>query len=387
MGDYEWGRDNGLWGEDGIPYDLADELESDEFEIHQFEDDPLVNIDNSIVYLKDSFPGMRESGNVKNTEKYTIAEYEYKDFRLESIALNIQNHVKGHFVLYDYKGGIQSDSANAIQVIKGLYGSSVEIEHDQLMIVDSLLSIKPSANVINKNISSVVFWHMQLHPFDLEWNKEKELLENHSLIGIGKDKSDPAYNNLSRMKIGDIVVIRRGRTPIALVEVIGELNELNTDIYENLRLDWFQYRRKVNVLQYANKDMQNFPSTRGTLVLAKNTNSPTYKYISNWFNRVPSNLKNPVNIPNEINISSASPSFGVESISKTLASIITRTPDKNGMMVGIFGKWGRGKTYLFNKIWDEIRSEEHKYYRVNFSAWKYQETKESWAYFDGTIPT
>jgi hypothetical protein len=396
MGDHEWGRDNGLWGEDGIPYDLADESESDDFEMNQFEDNSLVNIDNGIVYSKGDFPGMRDSGNVKNTEKYTIAEYEYKDFRLESIALKIQNHVKEHFVLYDYKGSIQSDSANAIQVINGLYGSTVEIEHDQLMVIDTLLSIKSSNDEVNElfsvgssnssfgslneNISSVNFWHMQLHPSDLGWEKEKKLLEKHSLIGIGKDKSDPAYRNLNRMKIGDIVAVRHGGTSIALVEVIGELNELNVNKDESLHLDWFKYRRKVKVLQFASKDMQSFPSTRGTLVLAKDTNSPTYKYISSWFNSLPSNLKNPVNIPSEINISSASPSFGVESISKTLASIITRTPDKNGMMVGIFGKWGRGKTYLFNKIWDAIRTEDHKYYRVNFSAWKYQETKESWAY-------
>lgn len=396
MGDYEWGRENGLWGEDGIPYELGDKSESDDFEIEQFENDSLVNVDNSIMYSKSSFPGMRDSGNVKNTAKYTIAEYEYKDFRLESVALKIQNHIKEHFVLYDYKGGIQSDSAKAIQAIKSLYGSAVEIEHDQLMVIDSLLSIKSSDHEVNElfsmdssnssfsssteNISSTKFWHMQLHPFDLGWEKEKELLESYSLIGIGKEKSDPAYKNLSRMKIGDIVAIRRGGVPIALVEVTGELNELTVNKDESLHLDWFKYRRNVNVLQYASDDMQSFPSTRGTLSLAKNTDSITYKYIFNWFNRVPRNLKNPVNIPNEINISSASPSFGVESISKTLASIITRTPDKNGMMVGIFGKWGRGKTYLFNKIWDAISSEDHKYYRVNFSAWKYQETKESWAY-------
>ncbi|PME57466.1 hypothetical protein BCV33_12005 [Vibrio lentus] len=393
MGDYEWGRDNGLWGEDGIPYDLADKLEYDDLEINDFEEGSLESKGNGIIYSKDNFPGMRDSGSVKNTERYTIAEYEDKGFRLESIALNIQNHIKEHFVLYDLKGGIYSDNANAIRVIKGLYGSSVEIEYDQLMVIDTLLSIKlshdnvnerssmeSSPSSLNDNVSSGNFWHMQLHPLDLEWKKEKELLETHSIIGIGKDKSDPAFKNLKQMKIGDIVVIRRGATPIALVKVKGEIYEIDANKDENIHLDWFKYRREVNVLQYASIDMKNFPSTRGTLVFAKNKNSPSYNYISSWLNRVPSKSRNPVNIPIEISISSASPSFGVESISKALASIITRTPDKNGMMVGIFGKWGRGKTYLFNKIWEAIEVEGNNNYRVNFSAWKYQETKESWAY-------
>ncbi len=49
----------------------------------------------------------------------------------------------------------------------------------------------------------------------------------------------------------------------------------------------------------------------------------------------------------------------------------------SGMMFGIFGKWGRGKTYLFNKIKTKLKKD---YVIVEFSAWKYQETKESWAY-------
>ena len=29
MGDFEWGRENGLWGDDGIPYEITDELSDD----------------------------------------------------------------------------------------------------------------------------------------------------------------------------------------------------------------------------------------------------------------------------------------------------------------------------------------------------------------------
>lgn len=403
MGDYTYGRENGLWGEDGIPYDIADQLDSefdDEESNFNFEheDDSLADLTIKKTYSKADFPGMRDSGQVLTTENYTIAEYENKGFRLKSVALEIEEKIENHFILYDYKGGIQSDNSKVIKVLKELYGSDMNVEHDQLMILDTLLSIKPSEfqtkhpnsnDEFRKSMNSpqrkvsINFWHMQLHQSDKEWVKEKQLLQEYSFIGIDENAPPQYVNNFLRINIGDVVAIRRGDEPIALVEVTGNSEEIDNNKSKDLHLDRFKYRRKVRVLQYASyesDDMPNFPSIPGAITLAKNRNTETYKYIENWLKHIPKSLFNPVNIPNEIKISSASPSFGVESISKTLASIITRTPDKNGMMVGIFGKWGRGKTYLFDKIWDSINTNDDKYYRVNFSAWKYQETKESWAY-------
>ncbi len=36
---------------------------------------------------KNQLPNIREDGSVKNTEKYTIAEYEHRGLRLEDLAL------------------------------------------------------------------------------------------------------------------------------------------------------------------------------------------------------------------------------------------------------------------------------------------------------------
>ncbi len=79
------------------------------------------------------------------------------------------------------------------------------------------------------------------------------------------------------------------------------------------------------------------------------------------------------------------PVLGVETIAETLSSIIVNQPDDSGMMIGIFGKWGRGKTYLAEKTWDFLKEEKPKYERVVFSAWKYQDTKASWAYLYETF--
>lgn len=56
--------------------------------------------------------------------------------------------------------------------------------------------------------------------------------------------------------------------------------------------------------------------------------------------------------------------------------------NENFCMLGIFGPWGRGKTYFFNKIKEKLsgRKDNIKYKTVEFNAWKYQDTPAIWAY-------
>lgn len=94
--------------------------------------------------------------------------------------------------------------------------------------------------------------------------------------------------------------------------------------------------------------------------------------------------KKSISIPNIVLYKNAVPSFEINDLAKTLSSIIKKVPDRSGMMIGIFGKWGRGKTYLFDEMWNEL-SVDTNFKRVNFSAWKYQDTKETWAYLYESI--
>lgn len=95
-------------------------------------------------------------------------------------------------------------------------------------------------------------------------------------------------------------------------------------------------------------------------------------------------LAPPIEISNKRDIQ---PSLGVESVSEILSSIIVNQPDDSGMMIGIFGKWGRGKTYLADKTWEHINNNKPDYKRVVFSAWKYQDTKALWAYLYDNLLT
>jgi len=81
------------------------------------------------------------------------------------------------------------------------------------------------------------------------------------------------------------------------------------------------------------------------------------------------------------------PVMGVVGIASFLAEIIEGLRGDKGQMIGIFAKWGRGKTTLLNELFkfltDRKKSRGNaaiQYSRVDYHAWKYQETPASWAY-------
>lgn len=126
----------------------------------------------------------------------------------------------------------------------------------------------------------MTYWHMQLHPDNKEWKHEEKLLNEKKLIGLGEWENGFSQINLFKndMKIGDIVLIKRGAMPIALTKVTGEVTEL-----EGNDLDWFKYRREVEILEIFKTKNYDFPSPRGTLKKAINEYTMTYQYIDNLY--------------------------------------------------------------------------------------------------------
>lgn len=94
--------------------------------------------------------------------------------------------------------------------------------------------------------------------------------------------------------------------------------------------------------------------------------------------------------------SSVEPCFGIKALAtcfiKQLDKIAKHTND-NFCMLGIFGPWGRGKTYFFRQIKSVLRQraeekdekESIQYKIIEFNAWKYQDTPAIWAYLYETI--
>ena len=76
--------------------------------------------------------------------------------------------------------------------------------------------------------------------------------------------------------------------------------------------------------------------------------------------------------------------LGVKDLAEELAEVIKILPGERGSMIGIFGKWGRGKTFLMDEVWKRL-ADDKKVERVDFHAWKYQDTPASWAYLYETL--
>lgn len=108
----------------------------------------------------------------------------------------------------------------------------------------------------------------------------------------------------------------------------------------------------------------------------------------------------------DVKDSTVEPCFGINALAecyvKQLDEIAEHT-NENFRMLGIFGPWGRGKTYFFQKIKELIiertnkkagdktsndiknGKEQIKYKIIEFNAWKYQDTPAIWAYLYETI--
>lgn len=76
------------------------------------------------------------------------------------------------------------------------------------------------------------------------------------------------------------------------------------------------------------------------------------------------------------------PCFKVKTVASVFANHISRLQEETGQMVGIFGKWGRGKTYFKKEVEEIFKNEKSKYNFtvIDFHAWKYQDTPAIWAY-------
>lgn len=86
---------------------------------------------------------------------------------------------------------------------------------------------------------------------------------------------------------------------------------------------------------------------------------------------------------------SHTPSLNVTAISKVFAEFIRNySHEETATMMGIFGRWGRGKTFFYKEVKKAIQKDHksgEKFYFCEFQPWKYQEKESAWAYLYQTI--
>jgi hypothetical protein len=134
------------------------------------------------------------------------------------------------------------------------------------------------------------FWHIQLHPGPANRHlfppsKIQQILIETAYIGLGEwnEGQEQIRQFKDVLQKGDIVAVRDGQTPIALVEITGNYE------YEeepNEQLDWFEHRRKIRILDWY-KNEYNFiiPRAMGTFSICSNPEAETTKNIKNWYEK------------------------------------------------------------------------------------------------------
>lgn len=83
------------------------------------------------------------------------------------------------------------------------------------------------------------------------------------------------------------------------------------------------------------------------------------------------------------------PCFGVDLLAGSFFKLLKQAsePVENTCFLGVFGKWGRGKTYFIERLKKVIKDSDDSdcYDFVQFNAWKYQSTPQIWAYLTHTL--
>lgn len=128
------------------------------------------------------------------------------------------------------------------------------------------------------------YWHMQLHPDNKSWGREEELLKKRKIIGLGdyKKRNSQEDSFESKMEINDIVLIKKGETRIALVQITGEyIHTSDTD-----DLAWFNSRRNIKILDILTNPLPDFPQPRQALQKLVNKSRASYKMIDRWYKQI-----------------------------------------------------------------------------------------------------
>lgn len=133
------------------------------------------------------------------------------------------------------------------------------------------------------------FWHIQMNlglvdGANLSQEEVLSMVRDKKIIGTGEwkdNKQDQCKQFKESMRIGDIVLVRNGIQPLALVEVSS--NSYPNRTYEN--------ERSIKVLSLFNEEIPKIigkykGQAQGTLTIVQNKNSPTAKFIFSWYNSI-----------------------------------------------------------------------------------------------------
>lgn len=115
------------------------------------------------------------------------------------------------------------------------------------------------------------------------------IVKDEKVIGTGEckdNKQNQCKQFKENLKLGDIVMVRNGIKPIAMVEIIGD--PYHGKIYEkerSIRILELYKDQLVNVIRNYHGQAQ------CTLTILSNKNNPTSKFILGWYNHLNKNVE------------------------------------------------------------------------------------------------
>lgn len=123
------------------------------------------------------------------------------------------------------------------------------------------------------------------------------------------------------------------------------------------------------------------------LILRTETSDPDTKTSNTITDNQQAEQKSKIATQIFINDTDTEPILGLEHSILPFTQIIKSLKSEPGQMLGIFGSWGRGKTYFVRHLCKNLKidfqegsDKDSEFYFVKFHAWKYQDTKAAWAY-------
>ncbi|AQX06683.1 AAA family ATPase [Elizabethkingia meningoseptica] len=146
------------------------------------------------------------------------------------------------------------------------------------------------------------YWHIQMNQ---PWGRNKGkidssmmLKDNNPIIGTG-EWDNHQYNYFINkddnvgLKADDIVLVREGKKPIALVQVIDQQGFHDKDLSEKYFHSVF---RKIKVLGFTD-NLEKFPQPQGTIQRLIDPHTASYQYVNSFYKKI-LQMKNNENFKN-----------------------------------------------------------------------------------------
>lgn len=128
------------------------------------------------------------------------------------------------------------------------------------------------------------YWHLQMFMPEgrkgIKINSIEMLQREKPVIGTGEWNNPQCSNFKKAMQIGDIVCVKEGSKILALCKITSN-SFTNTDLKD---IYYNHNYRQVQVLDFYQGD-ESFPQPQGTLQRAINSDTPTWQFIDQWYQK------------------------------------------------------------------------------------------------------